>query len=160
MVHGKGEPGGPSELYFSSGITDTVSLWPPGPYLPNGNSCSTSFRGYSFRGSKEAKQVRNGGLSPSTQMQCPSSCSSVEYLPWSVFWEVGREIKDTFCALKAQRETEGETGKEQSRVHISSVDWAVETTVEIQRKGDNFRLEQPKKRRDLTQILTSDYYYY
>ena len=63
-------------------------------------------------------------------------------------WEVGREIKDTFCALKAQRETEGETRKEQSWVHISSVDWAVETTVEIQREGDNFGLEQPKKRRD------------
>lgn len=75
-------------------------------------------------------------------------------------WEVGREIKDTFCALKAQRETEGETRKEQSRIHISSVDWAVETTVEIQREGDNFRLEQPKKRRDLTQILTSEDYCY
>ena len=72
---------------------------------------------------------------------CTVSGSWAEYLPWSVFWEVGREIKDTFCALKAQRETEGETGKEQSRVHISSVDWAVETTVEIQRKGDNFGIE-------------------
>lgn len=74
-------------------------------------------------------------------MSCPSCCSSVEYLLWSVSWEAGREIKDTICALKAQRETEGETRKEQSWVYISSVDWAVETTVEIQREGDNFRLE-------------------
>lgn len=55
MAHGKGnEPRGPSELYFSSGITNTVSLWPPDPYLEMEIPVLPPSEA-TFRGSKEAK---------------------------------------------------------------------------------------------------------